>query len=655
MKIINLIYTLIAFSFALNLYSQDKDYLLKVNDSKIGADEFKWLYLKNNPSGQYKTGIDEYLDLYIKLRLKVEAAGEAGIDKRQSFMDELAGYRKQLAKNYLTDEEAKEELLKKSYERYKTEINALHILIRCPADASPADSLEAYNRAMNIRERIRLGEPFESVAKGASDDPTVNINGGNLGYFTVFQTPLAFENAVYGMSPGQLSMPVRTASGYHIIKVQDKRENQGRIKVAHIMKATPPGSTPGQRKKAGHDIDSLYMLLENGADFATLAINNSDDQLSAKNGGGLPWFGPGEMIYEFSVAAFKLLRNNEYTRPVKTVYGWHIIKRLDKEPMPPYEEAKKYLESRLSHSYLLSISRKSFTGKLKKEYGFQTDNTALEWFYPLADSTFRFGKSKDITAEIPEKDLYTFADEKCTMNEFAEFIRHNGNQGTMNDSVSYIRSLLEQKIYNHLLEYEDANLEDKYPEFRYLMNEFYDGILFFEITDSLIWQKSADSTGLAEYYNTRKEEFMEGPMVTARIFTIEGETGKRLTRKIIKTIKKYHNRNDYREIILQESVTGKDSTVIIEEGTWRKGENDLLDRVKWSKGIHQLTTDNGTILVDITELTGVRPKELEQVKGIIINDYQNYLEEKWVNELRRKYEVSINRELLKEVKTDIGK
>ena len=170
----------------LNLNAQINDALLKVNDREVSADEFKWLYLKNNSGDQY-TDIEEYLDLYTRLRLKVEAAEEAGIQRRTSFKSELAGYRKQLAKNYLTDQDIKDRLLDRAYERYKTEIHALHILIKCPADASPGDTLRAYNRAMDIRQRIRLGEPFESVAKGASDDPTVNINGGNLGYFTVFR------------------------------------------------------------------------------------------------------------------------------------------------------------------------------------------------------------------------------------------------------------------------------------------------------------------------------------------------------------------------------------------------------------------------------------------------------------------------------------
>ena len=540
MKIRKLIIFIIAFIFTLNANAQIPDALIKVNDRTVSADEFKWLYLKNNKGENY-SDLEEYLDLYINLRLKVEAAEDAGMHKRTSFKAELDGYRKQLSRNYLTDQELKKRLLDSAYERYKTEIHTMHILIRCPADASAADTLEAYSRALNIRQRIRLGEPFVSVAKGASDDPSVNINGGNLGYITVFQTPLPFEKAIYRMKPGELSMPVRTASGYHIIKVQDKRNNQGRIKVAHIMKATPPGSTEATRVKARQEIDSLYSLLENGADFSELAINNSDDMMSASNGGELPWFGSGEMIHEFSIAAFQLLRDNDYSRPVKTVYGWHIIQRLEKEPFPSVDEARKYLESRLSNSYLMSESKKSFAEKLKKEYDYKLNQEAVGWFYSIADSSFRYSNDYTFNGTIPGDILYSFASEKCSMQDFASFIMQNANRVPDHNPAVFINTLIEQKVYNHLHEYENSILEDKYPEFRYLMSEFYDGILFFEISDSLIWERSEnDSAGLLEYYNSRKDEFMNEPSAIARIYEISKNAGKRKTRRIIRAVKRHH-------------------------------------------------------------------------------------------------------------------
>lgn len=655
MKIGKPIVYITALIFTLNVNAQEQDALLWVNDRPVSAGEFLWLYQKNN-AGDSHTGLDEYLDLYINLRLKVEAAEEAGIHKRESFKAELEGYRKQLAKNYLADSEVKERLIEKAYERYQEEIHTLHILVRCQPDASPEDTLEAYNRAMNIRQRIRMGEPFESVARGASDDPNVNLNGGNLGYLTVFQTPVSFEDAIYSMEEGELSMPVRTASGYHIIRVQDRRDRQGRIRVAHIMKATPPGSTERIREKAKSEIDSLYRLLQEGADFGTLAEKNSDDRMSAGRGGELPWFGSGEMIHEFSVAAFNILRDNEFTRPIKTVYGWHIIKRLEKEAPLRGAEAKKFLESRLPNSYLLAESKKSFTEKLKKEYNYVLNEEALGWFYDVADSSFRHSAEHNIQKRLPDDILYSFAREKCSMQDFAVYIRHNGNSAPGYSAKEFINTLLDQKVYEHLWEYENSILEDKYPEFRYLMNEFYDGILFFEITDSLIWSGAEkDSTGLREYYNTRKEEFREEPLATARIFRIADDAGKRKTRRIARAVRRHHGRDNYYQKIMDKAISGQDTLVAITEGKWEKGQNDYLDDARWKKGLSRVETNSGTILVDILKIEKERYKDPEDVRGILINGYQEYLEEQWLKELRKKYEVSVDSSRMEKLKLEAGK
>ncbi|MGM0463429.1 MAG: peptidylprolyl isomerase [Bacteroidota bacterium] len=655
MKTSKIIIFTIALLFSIIAKAQNDNILLKVNDREVSKDEFKWLYLKNNAGDQY-SDIEEYLELYIRLRLKVEAAEDAGLHKTESFKNELEGYRKQLAKNYLTDNELKEELLKKAYERYKTEINAYHILVKCPVDAPAEDTLKAYNKAMNIRQRIKLGEPFESVAKGASDDPSAVMNGGNLGYFTVFQTPLPFENAAYGMETGELSMPVRTSSGYHIIKIQDKNPNPGRIKVAHIMKSTPPGSTEEERIRAKQQIDSLYQLLEKGADFGELARENSDDNMSAPGGGELPWFGSGEMIHEFSVAAFKLMRDNEYTKPVKTVYGWHIIQRLDKEPLSSFEKAKKYLESRLSNSYLMDLSRKSFAEKLKKEYNFKLNSNALEWFYEKADSSFRHGQKFKDTGTVPDNILYSFASEECSMRDFAVYINQKGGQVPAYDSLVFINELLDLKVYKHLIEYEDSRLEEKYPEFRYLMNEFYDGILFFEMSDSLIWQRSVnDSSGLSSYYESRKDEFMTSPRAKVRLYEIDRNAGKRKTRRLTRIIKRKHDREDFYTEIMDKAISGKDTLVDITEASWAKSENKMPEGIKWKEGIHETEHNNGIILVDILEIRKERPVPLEDVKSIIIPDYQEYLEEQWLSKLRDKYDVSVNRSVLEELKQEIRK
>jgi len=624
--------------------------LISVNNHKIPVNEFEWTYLKNN-SGSSKSSVDEYLELYINFRLKVEAAIDAGIDKTSSFSKELEGYRKQLARNYLTDQDAKEELIRKAYERYKEEINVLHVLISCAPDASPADTADAWRKAMKIRERIRLGEPFESVARGASDDPSASFNGGNLGYITAFQTPMSFENAIYAMNPGALSKPVRTSGGYHIIKVQDRRKSLGRIKVAHIMKSVPPGSTTQQAENAKQSIDSLYIRAADGIDFASLAVENSDDIASAVKGGELPWFGTGEMIMSFSEAAFSLLHDGDISKPVRTVYGWHIIKRLEKQPLMPFEEAKITLEGKLNQSYLLSLSRKSFVEKLKKEYNFRVNREILEWFYTIADSSFISGNYNVPGLKMPEATLYSFATIKTTAAQFMDFIRKNGTQAAATDSIGFINSLYDSKSYEDLVEYEDSMLEKKYPEFRYLVNEFHDGILLFEISDSLVWRRAiTDTEGLYKYYETRKDEFIIHPEAIAEIYRIDNTAGRRNVSRLVKTIKKHSDEPGGRDIIYRNAKTGKDTIVVITEGSWKRGENRVTDHVKWSKGFHQYSEDDFTYLVDIKDITMSGYEDFDSVSEQLTNDYMKQLEVDWLKQLRSEYPVVVDTEQLNKLK-----
>ena len=623
--------------------------LMTVNGKDISAGEFLWLYRKNN-SGQGKMDINEYLEIYTLFRLKVEAATDAGIDQTDSFREELESYRKQLSRSYLTDQGVKEELLKKAYQRYREEIHAYHILISCPADASPADTLEAWEKAKNVRERLRLGEPFKAVARGASDDPDVMVNGGDLGYFTVFQTPLVFENAVYSMQPGNLSKPVRTADGYHIIKVQDRRPSSGRIRVAHIMKATPPGTPESKLLEARMQIDTIYSLAINEADFSELAKRYSDDRGSSSQGGELPWFGAGEMVNEFAEVSFSLMHNGDISKPFKTAYGWHIVKRLEKEQPLPFEEARRILESKMSQSYLQSVSRQSFVEKLKKEYNYRVNDANLVWLTSIADSAFRSGTYRWNERSIPPGNIYTYADRNVTMDQFVRYINNMGKSVTSNDSVKYIRSLIDLKSYDDLIKYEESHLPAKYPEYRYLVNEFHDGILLFEISDRMVWSKlRPGSDELRTYWESRKNEFMTALTSDARIITIASSAGKSRTKKLIKEIRKEIRAGSHDSLIASIGMTASRHPVSVQSGSFKEGENSILDMVKKSKGSYTLTSPAGTHIVIISDVRESVPLPFEEAQALIIDDFQAKLESEWHTQLREKYNVTVNNRVLSEL------
>ena len=335
--------------FPVVCHSQDLNakILLNVDVSEIQAGEFIRMYQKSTEPGK-TPDIDGYLQQFIVFKLKVAEAIDEGYDTTKAFRNELNGYRNQLAQNYLTDTQTKENLLQKAYQRSLTEINAWHILVALPQEPTPEDTLKEWQKAIDIRERIIKGESFESVARGTSDDKSVKINGGNLGYFSVFQMIMPFEDAAYSLKKGAVSMPVRTPFGYHIMKVTDKRPAKGKIKVAHIMKTVPPGTDEKEAEKAEEEINDISKMLQEGASFAEVAKKYSDHKESSIKGGELNWFSSGEIISDFSEAAFAIADTGKFTKPVRTLYGWHIIKLLDKKAPGTFEESRSFLESKIN-------------------------------------------------------------------------------------------------------------------------------------------------------------------------------------------------------------------------------------------------------------------------------------------------------------------
>ena len=363
----------------------DKKILMTVAGRNVEEGEFIRMFNKSLDPGN-KSEINKFLEQFIAFKLKVADAMSEGYDTTRAFSEELNGYREQLAQSYLTDSDIKERLLKRAYERSLLEVKASHILISCRPDAAPADTVRAYMKALEIRKRILDGESFERVAKASSDDKSVSVNNGNLGYFTVFQMIAPFEDAAYSLNPGELSMPVRTSFGYHIILVADKRPSRGKVRVAHIMKAVPPGSNDTLVRKAKAEIDDIYSQLRSGKSFPELASKYSDHKESAVRGGEMDMFGVGEIIPDFAEAAFAIKDTGEYSEPVRTAYGFHIIKLLERKAPASYNEAKPYLESKLNQSNLNMIGRKSFIARLKKEYNFRIDTTVYNWFTSHTDS-----------------------------------------------------------------------------------------------------------------------------------------------------------------------------------------------------------------------------------------------------------------------------
>jgi peptidyl-prolyl cis-trans isomerase SurA len=633
--------------------AQDNRELINIAGEKVTVDDFMYVYKKNNTQENItdKKSIDEYLDLYINFKLKVKEAEALGYDTVTSYKNELAGYREQLAEPYFVDENIIESLLNEAYKRYQEDIRASHILIKVGPSAMPQDTLVAYNKIIAAKNRIAKGESFEKVAKDVSDDPsardragqnnkTMPGNGGDLGYFTVFDMVYPFETGAYNTQTGQVSVPVRSDFGYHLIKVTDRIPAQGSIEVAHLFLQMPENATHDDSVNIKLRIDSLYMRIGAGETFEDLVKQYSDDKGSAARGGLLPKFNVNRMVPEFIKAISSLSDSGDISNPVQTYYGWHIIKLISKSGIKPFEEEKENLSKRLKKDSRAQKSKDVIIQDIKKEYGYKVNEKGLNKMYSMIDSTIFEGKWV-----VPAGDLsgtvFTLGKENYTQKQFADFIA-SGQDISKGESINeFVNKKYNEFTNKECKLYEDKRLEQKYPEFKAIMKEYRDGILLFELTNNKIWTYATkDTTGLKNYYEQHKGEYMWDTRLDASIYTFNDTSYLNKVRKLAE-----EGKTDDQIITAINNDSVK--ALKIERKKFQSKDNSLIDSIKWKKGISENRVEKGkTVFVVVHDKVEPEPKTFDEARGLITAGYQDYLEKEWIKELKAKYPVVIHQDVL---------
>lgn len=645
-----LLFTVLVLFAASGVYSQSDPVILTIAGENVPKSEFERVFKKNNTkdSAFSKKAVEDYLQLYINYKLKVKEAVELGMDTNKSFTDELAGYRKQLAQPYLVDKQVSENLLREAYERLKTDIRASHILIKCDQNALPKDTMEAFNKALKVRGEVVKGADFAAAARKHSDDPSAKDNGGDLGYFTALQMVYPFESAVYALKENETSQPVRTRFGYHIIRVTERRPSHGEVKVAHIMVKTPQNMKAEDSTKAHQKVNEIYAKLKAGEKFEDLVKQFSDDQTSAKNGGVLPMFGTGRMVPEFERAAFALKYPGDLSEPIRTSYGWHIIKLLETKPLAKYEELLPDLKQRVQKDSRSDLSRTSLIDRVKKKYNFKEDTKARDEFMTVVDSTLAQGKWTADKADKLNKTMFSLGDRFYSQHDFA---KHLADHQVRRDNQMSPRVIVENSyrdwVNESVVAYEETKLDSLYPDFRNLMQEYRDGILLFELTDKKVWSKAVkDTTGLREFYERKKTNYMWPERAEATVYSCANQSIADQTRKLMKKI-------DDNDTLMARLNKASQLNLQIKYGKFAKGDNEAVDKAApWKPGLTpNMQVNNQVSFVDIKKVMPPMPKSLDEAKGVITADYQNELEKEWIETLRKKYPVTVHREVVDSIST----
>jgi peptidyl-prolyl cis-trans isomerase SurA len=685
---------------------EDKQPLFTIDSISVYPDEFIYAYEKSNKNKGEIEPIEDYLDLYIDFKLKVLAAKAEGIDTTQAYKNELNGYLEEIKKPYLTTEKVNKELVNETYERLQQEINASHILIRVDKDAKAEDTLKAYQKINEVKNKFESGERFEALARAYSEDPSAQNNNGLLGWFTAFQMVYPFESAAYQTEKGEISPIIRTQFGYHIIKVNDKRETLGRIKIAHIMKRFPPQASTEDSLKTEKAIRDVYEQLNSGENWFILATNESDDLSTKDNGGSLPWFGAGNLPPSLESVAFELEEKGEISQPVKSPFGWHILKLEDKRGVGSLESMRESLSRRIQRDQRSELKEVEVIKKLKSENNFRKNPEA----YALIQSAEKL-RVEGLKKKELEMTLFTISGKKFTIIDFLNAY----------DSSKNLDPELELFEKSRLIQYEDKNLETKYPEYRLLRQEYKDGLLLFEIMNQKVWSKiGGDTLALKKYYEENQKQYMtNAKMKIAKIafndtssikpfkkpinetyFPLTEDLQYDKTQNLIKQIKLNDSIKGkiYLSLKLPRNITENDSTKLFEDlyqtfsnmevvNLIYSDENkiylqllseanaflalnyeriesasteiiELTENSKWnnkSEGDYiKNVTKNGLIELNYA-LKSYPPvqKTFEEARPELMEDYQNHLEAEWLKELKEKYEVKVNEKVLNKINSEI--
>ena len=638
------------------IFSQNNT-VLTVNGNQYSVEEFNYIYTKNNPEASYNDdSLLAYVNKYfIDYKLKIIEAKRLGYDTIPQLINELKQYRTQLSRPYLIDKEKNEELIKEAYDRTVNEIRASHILVRVSLDASAQDTLTAYNKIIALRNRVINGEDFNKVAAGpnGSEDPSAKNNGGDLGYFTALQMVYPFEDAAFKTEVGEISMPVRTQFGYHIIKVTDKRAAKGKMQVAHIMIMNSKENE--KNEVANQKINEIYELLQSGQSFEELAQKYSDDQSSNTKGGLLPEFGAGSkqrMVPEFEREAFALKNEGDYSKPFETMFGWHIVKKIHQSDVPEYEKLRRELKLKVEKDERAQSTQQSFINTLKLNYNFQANSKLLIQAYAIVDSNVFRGNWRGDTLNIQNDEIFvSFADQAFTLGDFIKHVASEQRREKPQPITSYVNYKYITWINKLILNYEDSQLESKYPDFRNLMREYEEGVLIFEIMQNEIWNKaSKDTTGLKNFYEAHKDEYTYPERYRGTLYSCKDKSTAKKALKLLKN-KKLTNAE------IQDSLN-KSSALNIDfkKGTFNKDNKDLISEkgksIKFKEGKAKLYKKNGEYYIFNNEQylpSSVR--KFSEAKGLATAGYQNELQEKWMKELREKADIKINKEVLFKAET----
>ena len=624
---------------ALLFFNTQAQTIFTYGNNKVDKNEFWRAFSKNNTGAKDEKSIREYLDLYIRFKLKVQAAKDNQLDTLPNIQSDVAGFRAQLIEQFLKQQPYTKQLAEEAFERNQYELEIEHVFV-----GFETDSLAAKTKIEKAYKELLNGADFTKTVLNYSTAEAVNVAKGYIGFISTLMVPYSIENAIYKLRVGSYTAPLKSSKGYHIIRLISKRKSAGTLKAAHILIALPPNASEAEQKEAKAKVDSVYRLVQNGLSFEKAAEQFSNDKTSYMSGGVLPEFSYSKYEAAFSDAAFRLKKDQEISAPVLTSNGWHIIQRLSFFPLKTdfNNELQQEWMDKIINDERLSVSQIRLYEEMKKVTGYKQLPYAPKQLWQLTDSMLQSKNYAGFYKTYKTKPLFLLKNKTISV---ADWMRYAKSRGTTPDSsvASDYSDLMKSFVQTTIEQYYKDRYETFNEAFRYQLKEFSEGSLLFEVMERTIWSKApGDSIGLANYYQKHQSKYKWQPSAVAIIFNCSDTAVAKEAWRLMK-----NDPSKWKDHM--ESFGGN---ALADSGRFEYAQLpiDNTDQIKAGNCTPVMTNANdgsSSFCYIIKVIPQQDQRSFEEAKGLVINDYQILLEDQWLAQLKKKYPVVVNEQTLK--------
>lgn len=613
-------------------FSSQSQTLFTYGANKVDKNEFWRAFTKNNNGATDEKAIREYLDLFVRFKLKVQAAKDARLDTLPTIKNDIAGFRAQIIEQYMRNQNATKDLSTEALERSKTEIEAAHVFV-----AFLKDSAAAKTQIEKAYQQLQGGAEFSKVAREFSNNDYVKSTNGYIGYVSVFSLPYEMENTLYETAAGTYTKSIAGVNGWHIFKVMNKRKSAGNMKAAQILVAIPAGASAEEKAAAKAKAEMIAGKLKSGEKFEDLALSYSEDKLTYMNGGVLPEFTFTKHDAAFSKAAFGLQKDGDMSDPVLTASGYHIIKRISLKAITDSPEYMQLLNEKISNDARMNIAIAKMKQEILKASGYKPLPYNEKQLWTLTDTTL---KSKSYAAFFKankQKQLFQLKNKMVSVTDWLQYAKSQQTGGAAFTHADYV-TMMKQFTESTAEQYYRDRLESMNEDFRYQVKEFSEGSLLFEIMERNIWSKAPmDSAGLLKYYNNNKSKYKWQPSVTAIVFNCSDTA---VAKQAYNLMKKDPSKwKDY-----MDSFGGN---ALADSSRFEYSQLPVTDQNYFKSGtltpvVTNSNDGSSSFCFILQNFPGNDQRSFDEAKGLVINDYQLLLEEQWIEKLKKKYPVKVN-------------